>query len=399
MKHGRYSLGIVGGGARAQVICRNLRKLGSGEFSVDHVYDADRGAAEHFRSLCGHGDTTVHGSAEAVADAAPDGVIVSSINSSHLGPAKACFDRGIPLYLEKPLASTWEDTEELVRRWRDRRTAVVVGFVLRYTAFYRKVKEICSAGTLGDIVSVYADENFGPRLVSLFLRGWRRFRKNAGPVMLEKCCHDLDLLNWIAAAPPVRVTSLGTSTVFTPRLDLPGRCRKCPEYGDCLYRFEYPKPGAGFADDGEREYSDNLEDLCVWNCEKDIVDHQVVSIEYESGAVASLSMNMSAERTRRTIRIWGTRGRIEGDLHESRLMEYPLDGSPPVDHAIAPENESGHYGGDRTIVAELEKALADPKGFVPLSSIEEGYLGSLVAFAADRSLRERRTVECGEMGK
>jgi len=392
-----YSLGVVGSGARAQVICRNLRDLGTFPFSVDAVYDADAEAAQRFIRAFGHGGTAVCGSYLEVIEGRPDAVIITSVNSAHLGPAAACFEAGIPVYMEKPLAATWEDTRELVRRWRSRRTPAVVGFVLRYTTFYRKVKELCSSGALGDIVQIYADENFGPRLVSLFLRGWRRFREHAGPILSEKCCHDLDMLNWITASRPVRVASLGARTVFTPRDDVPDRCRGCPAYETCLYRCEYPDPEGARRDDGIREYSDDLQDLCVWNCEKDVLDHQTAVIEYESGTVATLSLNMSAEATRRTIRVWGTRGRIEGDLEDGRVVEYPVDGSAPKEHAVAPANESGHHGGDRAIAAELEKAVTDPEGFAPLASVEEGYASALVAFAADRSLRERRTVECAEL--
>jgi predicted dehydrogenase len=397
MKRSVFSLGIIGCGARAAVLLRNLRSIEGFGFRIGGLYDIDGEAARGFSERWADEKSEICGSYEEVIEAKPDAVLVTTINSAHLRPAMLCIEGSIPLYLEKPLAATWEDTYELITAWRKRRTPVVVGFVLRYTRFYRRIEQLCRTNALGRIVTLHAEENFGPSLVSLFLRGWRRFRRNAGPILLEKCCHDLDLLNWFSASLPKRVSSLGARTAFVPRPELPERCRGCPLYDSCPYRFEYPAGSERFLDDGAREYSEELPDLCVWNAEKDIFDHQSVIVEYENGAIATLVLNMCAEQTRRTIRIHGTEGRLDGDLHLGSLTRVALSGGAEVTHRLEAANESGHYGGDRVIAKEMVRMLRDPEHFVPSSSLEDGFVSSLVAFTADRSAREGRTVPCSEL--
>jgi len=322
-----------------------------------------------------------------------DGVVIASPNFAHGDQAVACLERGIPIALEKPVAHTKADCERILDAERANAGRTLIGFVLRSAPFYRKAYELVRAGKVGSIVSIEAHELVRWLVSSLMMRSWwRRMRHLSGGSMLEKCCHDLDILNWLLASRPVSLNCYGGRLVFSPNPALPEFCTDCGEADHCPY-FSVPERSAD-EDAGEQTLHDFLRDegRCIYNIPKDTADVQTVNIEYENGAVASLLMNFNAGGSRgsRNISIIGTKGCVWGDIDALCLNCY--ENRTDSEKTFTAETDgSGHGGGDRRHALELVRMMTE-QSYRPDQDASAGYLSAVMAIACDISRLERRRV-------
>ncbi|MCX7013079.1 MAG: Gfo/Idh/MocA family oxidoreductase [Candidatus Sumerlaeota bacterium] len=323
-----------------------------------------------------------------------DGVVVITPNYLHADPAVACLERGLPVALEKPLATTKEDCERILDAERANGGRTLIGFVLRSTPFYGKIKELLEKRAIGQIVSIQADELPGWGVSSIMNRGlWRRFQKMGGGALLEKCCHDMDILNWTMDARPRSLNSFGDRLIFRPNPALPLNCDECGVATQCKY---FRKPVfASFEDESEQELHAYIREdsRCIYNIEKDGVDVQSVNIEYENGAVANFLMNFNTggERASRNFHAVGHKGRIWGNMAENKV--YWFDNLKNQLEVFDTRGDgSGHGGGDQKHAMELHRMMADPN-YRPEQNAHAGYLSAVMCFAADISRVERRRVD------
>lgn len=318
-----------------------------------------------------------------------DAMLIATPNYLHHAPALASLDKGIrALGLEKPLATTPQDCLDIVRKADARGVPVQLGFVFRSAPFFHRVKELLDGGTIGTIVSIQLDELVSPRTSSVNFRSpWRRYTALGGGSLLEKSCHDMDLLNWLAGSRPVRVSSFGGKAIFRPNTFLPMKCdAQCPIAAKCIYYCGRKEMDFG----GDKK----VEKVCVYNSGADVADHQSVQISYQNRVVANfmLNFNTANDRSGRNLHIVGTHGRIWGhevgkvvmvhDLETDKITEHPL---PVIDPS------GGHGGGDRPHAEEF-LSLAAGKTTRPVASDYDAYLSAMLCFAADLSREERRQV-------
>ena len=126
--------------------------------------------------------------------------------------------------------------EHVIAAERSNGGRTLIGFVLRSAPFYAKIHELLARGLIGRIVSLQADELPGVDVSSVMNRSpWRRYRDKSGGSMLEKSCHDLDLLNWLMDCHPVSLTSYGNRQVFVTDPELPETCDDCHLQTACPY--------------------------------------------------------------------------------------------------------------------------------------------------------------------
>ena len=323
-----------------------------------------------------------------------DGVVIATPNYHHADPAVACYERGLPIALEKPLAVTQTECERILDAELSNNGRTVLGFVLRSAPFYRTIHDLIHEGAVGKLVSIQAGELPGPNVSAVVCRGsWRSRRATCGGLMLEKCCHDMDLFNWMMGCRPVAVSSHGGLRMFSANPTLPMSCDDCGAAAHCLY---YQEPAPSVSEDASEAVLTRFlkhKNACVYNTPKDIFDTQAVTVEYENGGVVSflLQFNCFGPRCGRDIHAIGQKGRLWGAVtenvvhhhdnlsRETRDLQLELDGS-------------GHGGGDRAHCLELRKMMADPE-YRPAPGVYAGYLSAMVCFAADLSLIERRRVD------
>lgn len=333
-----------------------------------------------------------------------DGAIISTPNHQHVEPAVECMKRGIVTALEKPIAESEEACRKILDAKRKFNGRVLVGFVLRSAPFYKKAKQIIEEGRIGEIITIQADELPAVTTTSVNFRSdWRRFSKYSGGIMNEKCCHDIDMLKWLIDSNPVSLNSFAGRKTLKRRPELPERCDQCQITDKCAY---YLPPSVYNHPDQINKANDGLlykftrdNSACIYNNGHDLYDHQQVLIECENGAMASLTLDFSCKGKQcgRHIKIIGTRGVIWGKLEDNKIsVQNKMDDTEET--FDLKDDGSGHGGANRTHADEFIRMMEDP-AHEPQATIEDGFLSSMICFAADRSVKEKKVIDLSNIPK
>lgn len=319
-----------------------------------------------------------------------DGGIIATNVASHAEIACAFLDAGIPVYLEKPMTMTIEQGWRVLEVAERTKVPIQVGFNMRYSPFFTKVRDLASSGEIGVILSIEWAEVVGPRH---WADGYCRnpsygMRASVGSWLLEKSCHDMDMLNWIVGAPCRRVSSFGDRTYFLPKEDMPERCgEECRRYPSCVWKADASGSGmASWLRPEERE-------VCVFHARSDIVDHQNVILEFEGGTIASFNLNPLGLPERRYFTIYGTDGTIYGDTSTNKVHIAKTVSNIETIHELGAEG--GHGGSDACIVQAFIDLLDDPKR-LPKTGVREGFEAVLMGCAIEISREEKRVVDLEE---
>ena len=389
-----YKVALIGTGGRSAAYAAAYRQHVGVEITA--IVDPDVGHRRALATRVGlQGGYAEYGDWRDLLREQPDldGVVVCSPNHLHAEHAVACLEAGLPLALEKPLAANGDDCERILAAERANNGRTLVGFVLRSTPFYAKIREWVGNGLLGRLVSIQADELPGVGVTSVMNRSpWRRYRSQSGGSMLEKSCHDLDLLNWIMDCRPVSLNAFGGRQIFVTDPELPERCDDCHLQTACPY---YKPTRSAHEDEGEEHLHRFVreDDRCIYNIDKDIFDVQSLNIQYENGAVANFMLNFHAmgPRAGRNFHAVGTQGRIWGNLHEAAAHLYR--NNPASEEIFDGSGDgSGHGGGDARHAFELVAMMEDPS-YRPAQNAYAGYLSAMMCFAADASVEEGRRID------
>ena len=345
-----------------------------------------------------------------------DAVILATQDRAHVEPAVAFAALGYHILLEKPIAPTEDEALAIVTAAENAGVQLAVCHVLRYTPLTEKIRAVVDAGRLGELVSIQHLEPVGWwHFAHAYVRGhWRR-ADLATPMLLAKACHDIDWLQYVVGRPAVRVSSFGSLFHFRAGQAPPGatdRCLTCPVEPSCPYsakRLYFACLG-----DPERErwplgavtdtptvaaveaaLRDGPYGRCVYASDNDAVDHQVVTIEYEGGVTASLTVSAFTPMADRKTRIMGTRGYLDSDGETIRVYDFTSATEESIDVGAGTDASAarGHAGGDGGLVEAFLAAVsaADP------SLIKTGPAESLashrVVWAAERARLTGTVVE------
>ncbi len=381
-------IGIIGMGARSVAYLPLIEQREG--VTLCAVCDADAGRLADFRAgwLLGKADVTEYTDyRRLLGDARVDTVFILTPDTTHREILEASVAAGKHILLEKPVATTMEDALAIRNTGKASGKTLVLGFVLRYTPVYTAVKTLLSQGRIGRLVTLRAQEMLDTRHAASFYRRWHRFSVNNGGLMNAKCSHDLDLLSWLADALPAKVSAFGGNSVFVPNAAYPQRCGRCYRAGECLYAFD-----ADYYEDRFRGIH-SLSDLCVYNADKDIVDHESLQILYENGVVAQFELCMVGHEENRKMVLHGTEATLEVDFARSELRLLPLNSrlthrEPEVIRCGAPAE--GHGGGDSGI---LDSLFGSIHGASRLNHAEAGFYATCLALAGEESMRSGQTVD------
>jgi predicted dehydrogenase len=337
--------------------------------------------------------------------------IVSTSDMLHTEPALAALARGHHLLLEKPIAPTAEDCLRVVEAAEQADRMLQIGHVLRYTPFYQQVARVLADGDLGDLVNLDLKEHVAFwHMTHSYVRGKFRRRAEAAPLLLAKACHDLDLLAWFVGCPAERVASFGSLAHFRPEAapqGAPERCSDgCPVQADCPHDAVafYAAPDEKLARlwpwndvslDPSREARQRALETgrygrCVYRCDNDVVDHQVVIVTFEGGVTATFTVQGLASEERRTLRITGTRGELRGVLHTGEI-EVTRHGVLGTTRHDLGGSAFGHYGGDTGLLDHFTEVAASGRPEAVRASGRVSLESHLIGFAAEQA-RERGEV-------
>ncbi len=382
-------IGFIGCGRRAAVFARELKKVTKGRVEYAALADSNLAFGERFKGIYCEKDTPLyedyHEMLERHTDL--DGVIISSPQDTHEDAALAALKSGAHILLEKPLATTPQACINILEAERRIGKRITLGFVLRYTPFYRKVKELVNMGLCGDILTGNAEEIVNPGVTRSMTSTWRRKQEHAGDMLLEKCCHDLDIITWLMGKLPISVNSYGNLKAFRKKDGAGPRCSSCRIASRCTYYVDISRD--------DPAYVRTTYDECVYDGGMETCDHQVVSLEYEDGALFNFTVTLGASMSLRTIRLIGTRGMLHGGPISNRIdaaVTMPCSEKCVTNTYDIIGNNGGHYGGDEALCRSFIAAVKGGNG-MPVASVEDGLHSSMIAFAAERSRLEGRRVD------
>lgn len=338
--------------------------------------------------------------------------VVATPDHLHVGPALAAIERGYDVLLEKPIAPQAADCLRVVEAADAAGRLLQIGHCLRYSAFYAKVHDILSSGRLGRLITLSMAEHVAFwHMTHSFVRGKWGNTGNAAPMILAKCCHDLDLMAWFVGQPCRRLASFGSLRHFRPEDAPPGapeRCTDgCPVEATCVHSAlpfylkdfpGWPWSDVSLATDLEsrrRALEMGPYGRCVYRSGNDVVDHQVLALEFEGGLTATFTMHGFAAVAGRTIRVSGALGELRGSFEKGEI-EIHMHGEVSPEVIEVPFSPIGHGGGDeglqRHFVDVVRRGAADEvlaSGRVALES-------HLMGFAAEQSRIGRRLVDMAE---
>jgi predicted dehydrogenase len=337
------------------------------------------------------------------------GAVNTTQDRTHHPSTLALLAAGYDVLLEKPMATTPSQCIDLVRTAADRGRILQICHVLRYAPFFRTVHDVVTGGQLGDIVSFEWNENLVYwHYAHSFVRGNWGNAGRSGIMLLTKCCHDLDLLLWMLGR-PIRLASSGSQTHFRPdgvSANVPDRCTDgCPIADECPYFaprvYIERDPGQWARDPVSLDHSPaallrGLETgpygRCVYHCDNDVVDHQVVLMEFASGLSASLTMQGASFVEGRTLRVDGMRATLLGN-EACNLLEVHDHLTGSVERVEPPVPTIGkHGGGDDGVMDAFIQALQGNAGGV-LTSATESLVSHLLAFAAEEARTSHQLID------
>ena len=287
-----------------------------------------------------------------------DIVAIATQDIDHREHAIACMEKGYDLLLEKPIANTLEDCEAIYKASQEYGRKVIICHVLRYTPFYKKVKEIIDSGLLGKIVTVNMSENVGYyHQAHSFVRGPWRQSEQACPMIVAKCCHDLDIMRWLIGGKCEEVSSIGELSVFNEANAPAGSAKFCSEcrVENCVYRAkalygEYKWMRGYFCCDVDDDETANAAlkgsqyDRCVYRCDNDVVDHQVSIFRFENNVTACHTMTAFSKEIYRDIKIHGTKAELVGVM-EKLALEVRVFGGETIRYDFSDISVNGNHGG------------------------------------------------------
>lgn len=333
-----------------------------------------------------------------------DAVIISLPDKLHHQAALAALEKGCHILLEKPIGCTWKECEDVCEAQKKSHRLVLTGYVLHFSAFYRKLGEIVASGVIGDITSIHhlAAISYG-KASHAFCRGnWAR-EADGTSTLVQKCTHDFDLIEWWTKGLSCkRISSFGSLFHWRPEnrpagaadrcVDCPADIKaKCPFDAERLY-VERKDLRYHFADESDLAMEDIVRSSrygrCVYACGNDAVDHQTVLMEYEGGLTITLEMESYSQQRSRVTHFYGTRGEIVAD--EKTIEIRPFIGEAT---SIAPSQTGKHGGGDREIMTQFIRLVrsASPERYPKI--MEWTMESHRIAFLAEESRRTGRTMD------
>ena len=350
-----------------------------------------------------------------------DAAIICTQDRQHTQAALAALEKGYHVLVEKPMSPLAEECIAMGEAAKKYDRIFDVCHVLRYSEFFTAIKKVVDAGTLGKIINIKHAEDVGFwHMPHSFVRGNWRNKEETSPMILAKCCHDMDIILWLMGQPCVKVSSMGSLTYFLPEnapAGAPLRCTDgCPSAERCIYNAERfylgdntAWPVSAICDDMSLEarreaLKTGPYGRCVFHCDNDVVDHQNCLLEFADGATATLTMVAFTAKCTRKIEIMGTKGMLTGEMSQSgaegtghglKIFDF-LTGEETVIPVKDDGYASGHEGADVSLLMDFIDQVEHPENKARTSA-DVSVESHLMALAAEKARVEDRVVYMSEM--
>ena len=344
-----------------------------------------------------------------------DSCFICTQDKMHFEPSMKALEMGYHVLLEKPMSTEADECIKMGEASKKYNRAFVICHVLRYTPFFSTMKKLLDEGAIGRIMSITHNENVGYwHQAHSFVRGHYRNSIGLSPMILAKSCHDMDILLWLAGKDCTKLASFGSLAHFRSECapaGAPLRCTDgcphsstCPYYAPALYLTDdlsWPTSAVS----NNLDYEHRLKALkegnygrCVYHCDNNVVDHQVVSLQFEDDITSAFTMCAFTNDVSRTIKIMGTEGEIRGAM-EKNVIEVQRFGSDEKRLITFKPSKVGHGGGDLGIIKEFVEVVRSDGAIKGKASADVSVQGSLMSFAAEEARITNTVIDMKEFYK
>lgn len=347
-----------------------------------------------------------------------DAAVIATMDREHFDITMQAISLKYDLLLEKPVSPEPLECKKIADYANEMGVKVVVCHVLRYSPFFITLKETILAGKIGEIVSINHEECVGNVHQShSFVRGNWGNSKRASCMLLQKSCHDMDILQWLIGKKCKKVQSFGSLNYFkkenapdgAPEYCIEGcpKAESCPYNAVKLYlegdnswlRTTCTKAVDPTDEMVEQALRNTQYGKCVFKCDNDVVDHQTVNLLFEDDVTVTFTMN-AFNKGGRFIHIMGTKGEIRGamDSEDTPITLYDFE---TKETTVIPMQARdgimfGHGGGDNGIVESFYEYLTGTYKGVSISDVSTSVNNHLIVFAAEKARSEGTVVDIEE---
>lgn len=410
----KLKVALAGLGSRGKDTYAKCADIYPEKMEIVAIADIDRSKVDEVASLYNIPKNMCFNSAEELLqqERIADVMFITTQDKQHVGHAIPALKKGYHILLEKPISPELDECREIVKVAKEYNRKVVVCHVLRYTPFFTKLKQMIEEDSIGDVVNVMALENVGYwHQAHSFVRGNWRNSETTSPMILAKCCHDMDLYLWLTGKTCKLVSSFGSTYLFKEECAPEGaalRCldgckakENCPFDAEKIY-LTHKKIGVvnGYkswpldvlalhpsVDSITEAIKTGPYGRCVYHCDNNVVDHQVVNLEMTDGSNVHLTMSGFTATGSRYAKFMGTKGEIIADMSTNiiKLTRFGED-TVEIDVSKIASDFSGHGGGDNRMVSEfLDLLIYDKEPTSAITSVEHSVESHYCALAAEES--------------
>ena len=313
-----------------------------------------------------------------------DCLVIATQDADHVRHCLKALELGYDILLEKPITPVLDECYKLLEAQKKYGGKVIVCHVLRYAPSFVSLANYLKSGTIGRLINIHAMEQVAYwHYCHSYARGnWRRSELTS-PMIMAKCCHDLDLIQSYAGAKAKAITSFGQLNFFKKENQPEGasdRCSTCKYKDTCLYSA-YRLYVDRWKENGSLEnvwpqnvitstvplteeaikkaIEETYYGQCVFACDNNVVDTQTTNILFENGITANLLMTAFTKDVGRHYIFQGTEGEIDFDEIANKLTIRRFGGEDEViPFANLADVNGGHGGGDQGIVEDMYKVFA-----------------------------------------
>lgn len=407
---------IVGGGHRSFIYADYSLKHPD-ELKIVGIADPDKSRRDDAVKKYGFPEENCFKDADELASHGKiaDVIINGTMDQDHVKTSIPLLECGYDMLLEKPFATNKEEMFRLVETVKKYGNKVMICHVLRYSDFYKEIKELISKGTLGEIISIQLCEDVSyHHYATSYVRGkWANSEESGTSMLLAKCCHDMDLMMWLMGdVKPQYISSTGSLQYFRKEnapADSGNRCMVDCKYVDTCNlsarRIYLDLPGRWdfyvWPDLHDASYEEKYEFLknkspfgkCAFKCNNNVVDHQNVIVKFSNGATGSHNLTGGCAFSQRIIRVIGTKAEINGTFESQKFTLSYVNPHAEDDHISEVYDLSekcsasiGHGGGDHALVGDFVKYIRNEETSLSCTSIFDSIAGHISVFSADESM-------------
>ncbi len=344
-------LGIIGLGRRLAPMVENFRSEAAGNLAVVGIVDPDVPGATARLNECDRGSVRFFRTLkELMHEAKPDALAIGTRCDLHTPYAIQALAYGLPLFLEKPVATSMKQALALERAYEKNPCATVVSFPLRVSPLCDLTRQYIEQGAIGRPEHILG-VNYVPYGTCYFDQFYRDYSVTQG-LFLQKATHDFDYMANLMNSGIVRVSAMATcGHVFGGKKRKNLSCSKCDEAEVCP-----ESPG-----NRKRNRSGGVETdhLCLFS--KDIgtpetgmnEDSSSALLGFASGAHGVYTQVFYSRRDAATrgATLSGYKGTLSFDWYTNKLRH--IRHHAPFSDLISAETGMAHFGGDEELARDF----------------------------------------------